>query len=466
MFGRGRLGPGTKAGAMAQLSENKRRALAAVIEIAPDNLLTALGAQMQYAGGPAAVVALDLVRQALMERAVIATVFAPIVAMCDRGGDAGKGRFSRAAVRALWREVATRRPDQAQLVASQARSGAMHELPPKVSDGLCADAASIVRGTDPAMLKIASEADADRLAAYLDLAPVARPAIDRLDDWIGRLDEERAAALRLAFRDADAIREDARPLLMEMLEARLPNPGMILRLVSAVTDNASEAFVQSTELAGVCERLVGLVERQAADLKLGGRGFESLDAVRGAAALKKASDILSEFDLAFPASGGPAGPWTSRLAVARRRMTEQLETALREVGRAVDRALPLGSTQLAGRMSRMAPNLAADPQSEGVGQARALLFIMESSRGAAGLLGCESLRRQTAETAADRVDQYADQVLQVLHDKETPDPERALALLEVAAEFLTLSRNEQAGALVRRRAAVALVRNDDGQAVA
>lgn len=451
---------------MAQLSESKRRALAAVIELAPDNLLTALGAQMQYAGGAAAAVALDLVRQALMERAAIATVFAPIVSMCDRGGDEGKGRFSRATVRELWREVALRRPDQAQLVASYAQSGAIHELPAKVTDGLCAEAASIARGSEPASLRLASEAEADRLAAYLDLAPVARSAIERLDDWIGRLDEERAAALRLAFRDADGVREDARPLLMDMLEARLPNPGMILRLVSAVTDKASETFVQGTELADVCERLVSQVERLAASLKLGGRGFESLDAVRGAAAMQQAADILSEFDLAFPTSNGTSGPWTSRLAMARRRMTEQLESALREVARAVDRALPLGSTHLAGRMSRMAPNLAADPQAEGVGQARALLFLMENSRGAAAMLGCESLRRQAAEAAAERVDQYADQVLQALHDGEAPDPERALALLEVAAEFLTLSRNDQAGALVRRRAAVALVRDDHGQAVA
>lgn len=451
---------------MAQLSETKRRALAAVIELAPDDLLTALGSQMQYAGGAAAAIALDLVRQALMERAVTATVFAPIISMCDRGGDTGGGRFSKATVRTLWREVAVRSPDQAQLVANYARSGAIHELPAKVTDGLCAEAASIVRGSEPARLKLASDEEAARLAAYLDLAPVARSAIERLDDWVGRLDEERAAALRLAFRDADGICEDARPLLMDMLEARLANPGMILRLVSAVTDRASESFVHGTELAAVCERLVQRVERLAAGIKLGGRGFEPLHARHAAASLQQASDLLSEFDLAFPSSNGVAGPWTSRLAQARRQMTEQLESGLREVGRAVDRALPLGSTHLAGRMSRMAPNLAADPQADEVGNARALLFLMENARCAAGMLGCESLRRQTAEAAAERVDQYADQVLQALHDGDAPDPERALALLEVAAEFLTLSRNEQAGALVRRRAAVALVRRDGGEAAA
>jgi len=82
------------------------------------------------------------------------------------------------------------------------------------------------------------------------------------------------------------------------------------------------------------------------------------------------------------------------------------------------------------------------------------------------LLGCESLRRQTAEAAAERIDQYAEQVLQALHDGDAPDQARALALLEVAAEFLSMARNEQAGILIRRRAAVAIVRDDNGEAAA
>lgn len=438
-----------------------------MIEAAPDQLLTMLNAQMQYAGGAAAALALDLVRQALAERAVIAVVFSPIAAMCGTGPSATEVRFSRAVALALWRQVAARRPDQAQLVMNYLQSGAIHELPGKVADGLCAEAASIARGCDPASLKLASEADADRLAAYLDLAPVARSAIDRLDDWIGRLDEERAAALRLAFRDADAIRDDARPLLMDMLGARLPNPGMILRLVSAVTDNASESFVQGTELARIGDQLVEQVEAIAVGLKLTGRGFDAEGAARGAAGLQHAAGILSEFELAFPASaGGAVGPWSARLAAARRKMTEELETALREIGRAVDRALPLSSSQLAGRMSRLAPNLTADPNAEAVTQARALLSLMSDSRGAAAVLGCESQRRLSAEAAADRIDQYAEQILQALHDGDAPDQDRALALLELAAEFLSMTRNEQAGALVRRRAAVAVVRDDSGEAAA
>ena len=117
-------------------------------------------------------------------------------------------------------------------------------------------------------------------------------------------------------------------------------------------------------------------------------------------------------------------------------------------------------------MSRMAADLTADPEAEAVVQARALLSLMSSSRGAAAVLGCESQRRLSAEAAAERIDQYAEQVLQALHDGDAPDQDRALALLEVAAEFLSMTRNEQAGALMRRRAAVAVVRGDKGEAAA
>ena len=71
-------------------------------------------------------------------------------------------------------------------------------------------------------------------------------------------------------------------------------------------------------------------------------------------------------------------------------------------------------------------------------------------------MGCESLRAQVAEAVAARADSYAEEVLQALHAGEVEDVPRALALLDVAAEVLALSRGAQAAALVRRRAAVAL----------
>lgn len=441
---------------MAQLSQQKERALAAVIDAAPDDLLRAINVQMQQAGGSAAAMVLSLSRRALVERGAIAAVFSPIAPLCRPSPWGEAGRFPRRTLNLLWTRLAERRGEQVEVVMNLSHSGAIGELQAAMADGLCAEAASIARGVQPRELGLSSEADADELAAFLDLAPVARSAAGRLADWMSRLDEERAAALRLAFRDADRIGDDARPRLMDMLAARLPGPGMVLRLVSAVTDRASERYVQRTELAGIGERLVLRAELLASSLRLDDRRFGQADVAPSVASLQEAAEIMSEFDLAFPHAEAEEGAWSARLAAARKRMTEQLETALRGTPRAVDRALPLGSTHLIGRMSRMAPDLTADPASDAVARARALLSIIGPSRSAAELFGCESLRRQAAEAVIERVDAYADQVLQALHDREVEDQDRALALLDVAAEFLALVGNAQGSGLIRRRAAVAL----------
>lgn len=433
---------------MAHLSEPKRRALVSVLEAAPERVLSALSVEMTYVGGAAAALTLGIVQDVLAERRAIAAVFSPIAP-----------NTSVQTLRALWRALADRRPEPVGQVLDLAHAGGIRDLSPKLADGLCADAASVARGMEPAQLRLGDDDQAERLASSLDLAPIARSVGDNIGDWIGRMDRERLAALRLAFKDADAVREDGRPLLMEMLAARLPGPGMILRLVSAVTDNASERFVQGTELAGIGEALVGRVEALAEGLNLTSRGFGMADVGPAVAALQEAGDILSEFEIAFP-SQADSGPWTTRLGVARRKMTEQLETVLRETLRAVDRALPLGSTHLAGRMSRMAPNLSADPASDAVRRAQALLALLAGAKSAAMALGCESLRKQAADTTAERTDQYAEQILQSLHDGDAEDEPRALALLEVAADFLSLSRGDEAGALVRRRAAVATEARD------
>lgn len=433
---------------MAHLSEPKRRALVTVLEAAPERVLSALSVEMTYVGGAAAALTLGIVQDVLAERRAIAAVFSPITP-----------NTSGQTLRALWRALAERRPAPVRQVLDLAHAGGIRDLAPKLADGLCADAASVARGMEPAALRLKDDDQAERLASFLDLAPIARSLGENIGDWIGRLDRERLAALRLAFKDADDVREDGRPLVMEMLAARLPGPGMILRLVSAVTDNANERFVQGTELARIGEALVQRVEILADGLNLTGRAFASADVAPAVAALQEASDILSEFEIAFP-SHHEGGSWTTRLTAARRKMTEQLETVLRDTPRAVDRALPLGSAQLAGRMSRMIPNLSADPASDAVHRARALLSLLAGAKSAAMAMGCESLRKQAADMTAERTDQYAEQILQSLHDGDAEDEQRALALLEVAADFLSLSRGAEAGALVRRRAAVATEARD------
>src|SRR5439155_14021723 len=89
-------------------------------------------------------------------------------------------------------------------------------------DALCATAAEQLRGGgQPNFAAAAQAAEAGSglasLIGCLELAPVTRRALDRLPDWLGRMTEEKAAALRLAYRDVVSIAEDGGPRFFEML---------------------------------------------------------------------------------------------------------------------------------------------------------------------------------------------------------------------------------------------------------
>lgn len=439
---------------MSDLSEAKRAAIAALIEAAPDAMLTSIEAAFRTASSAPAVAVRNLAVAAQVERAARALAFEPILPLFKARADGVKAPcFPAATLSALWRELAQRRPDAVAILAARIRSQEP-DAPGVVVDGLCAEAAALLREGDVAAWCLASEADAESLAAYFELTPLARATLPRLHEWLGRIDHERGVSLRLAFKDAAGVRDDGAARLLELMLGHLDHAGQVLRLVAAITDGARESFIRNSELADFGERLVAFVEERAGEIRRLGPRSTAAETEAAMAGLSAAVEILSEFDINVPPT--PEGDWSRRLASARSAIGGQLETIVRGVEKLVDKALPLASTRIAGRMSRLAPNLAADPESAAVHEARRALTMLHRLRGAASALGCESLRAQVAESVAVRVDSYAEEVLQLLHGGDAEDPKRALALLEVAAEFLGLSRDESAAALVRRRAAVAL----------
>lgn len=444
---------------MSGLSDSKRRAMSILMDQAPEAVLEAIEARFSGAGGALATDVVNLARTERVERAVIRLAFGPVLPLFSaRSGGVDAPVFGRSVPKKLWSEMERRRPDLTDTLLTLARLEPEAIAPATVADGLCAEAASILRGVEPRTLGLKAEDQAEDLAGYIDMIPIARGAIERLPAWLGRVDGEQLGALRLTFKDADALRDDGRARLMEMLMAQLPRASEILRVISALTERSSAGFIDGTELASFPSRLLSHAEALSASIRIDAGRIDSAEANAINTALANLTEIMGEFDLSFPGASG--GAWTARLTPVRRRLTDQLEAAFRAMPKAVERALPLGNTRLAGRMSRLAPDLASDPEAPAVAQARALLQILDGTRLVASDLGCESARRAAADAIAERVDSYAEEALGTVHDGGVEDPDRALALIEVAAEFLSLSRKPEAGDLVRRRAAVALVRPD------
>lgn len=440
---------------MAEFSQARQQAIAALIEIAPDRLLKGIEVTFRPVPGEAAAFVRSTARNARADRTARAMVFAPLLAMCDFREDGVRAEtFPRAALAATWTAVAARRPDDVEQIRTFIRDGEPGRATPAMLDTLCLTAALEVRNSDPSALALPDEASALSLSAYLELAPRARSAMDLVDSWTGgQLDAERLKQVRLAFKDAGYIRTDGVPRLMEILFAQLNEGGLILRLLTAVAHRGSAAFAADSEVADFGMRLVDYVEAQAANLGPLARTGEPEDAGLAASGIARSAAILLQFDLAFD----KGNPWAERLVQARKRMGSQLEGFSRGVDAKVAKALPMASQTLAGRMSRKVPDLQADPASPAARRALAALIILEGARTFAPLAGCEAARSKAIRLSGERTDRYAEGVLEQLPDLPPENRPNALALLELAASFLDLTQGPEVGGLVRRRMATACI---------
>ncbi|MBN8552279.1 MAG: hypothetical protein J0L52_05235 [Caulobacterales bacterium] len=439
---------------MASLSDAKRHAMALLMDRAPEEVLEAIETRFASAGGGLAADVVALARDQRCQRAALRQTFGPLVGLtAARQDGVAAPLFPRALLQTLWLAVERERPDLIEHITTRIRIDPQTLVQASVVDAVCEWAATTARNSDPDSLGLSSEAMAEDLAAYLDIVPIARKVGLSTIDWLGRLDNEQLTVLRLTFKDADAVREDGGVRLMELMMADLPRAAEVLRLISAITDQAPADFIDGTEMAGFPNRLLGHVESLSAQIRIDPVRVELAEARAVITDLTQISLILREFDLAFPAASG--GAWTKRLQTVRRHLTSQLDATFRSIPGIVEKALPLGAARLAGRMSRMVPDLSADPEAPVVHRAVALLEILSNTRSLAAELGCEGTRRAAAEAVADRSDAYAEEGLRMLYDSDFEDRERAEKLIDLAAECLAQSRNLEAGALVRRRMAVA-----------
>ena len=184
------------------------------------------------------------------------------------------------------------------------------------------------------------------------------------------------------------------------------------------------------------------------------------DAETAATALRRSASIFNQFDLAF----GDGGAWEARLAAVRTRFGQQLDSFFRTVDRDVEKALPLASVPLLGKMSRKAPDLTADPDSLVATRALAALIIVDGASGLAPLVGAEAARQAAIRAVGERTDRYADELIDLLPETRDGEREAATALAGLAARCLDLTQGPDVGALVRRRISSAVIDRSEDEA--
>ena len=448
---------------MGNLSESQLATVRSLLTAAPDgavrDLESALASgsdrhtTMRVIHGMVAVEALD--------RRARNTVFRPLAPLC--GSPASRLHspiFPAAALTGAWRGLKQAGGRNLERAVAGADPRCLDPPSDELYDQLCAEAAEGLRGrANPsyaaaaAVLNTAMDSGAEQFAAYLDLTPVARTALNRMHEWLGRLTDERIAAARLAFRDAVAIADDAGPRLMEILCAHLEEPWAVLRLISAVMQRPTDRFVASSELAVFGERLLDDIDAQLKALSVFNAELGPEAGRAAGAAVRTAAVEIQEFDESIDIAA--EGPWGSRLLRQKKALVLAVEGRLKSVEAEVAAALPLQTAAFRRQGVRGQPKLVADPDARRVQRAIGFLSFLAEVRCAGDRLGFGALWNKTTEQVQARLDTYVEDLLEKLRAAEGENPERVRAYLDAAAECMGLLSDERAAQIVRRRMAAA-----------
>jgi hypothetical protein len=444
---------------MGQLSEAKLGIVRRLIEQSPDsavrNLLRALGADGPHDAS------LTLVQQLLeaeaADRSARNAALAPIAPLCGPSGLISGLRFPARTLGLIWKALKQVAPGLVLAARDCAENRRIGDTAPEVFDQLCARTAAGLRQSGGPFEAAAVAADecAGRavLAGCLDIAPMARYGLEQMPQWLGRMDGEKAAKLRLTYRDVCAVADDAGPRFFEMLTAHLTEPWLILRVIAGVMDHPHEAYVSGSELGVFGDRVLADIDRRLVEIA----AFKPTSGRQSAHAVARTVHLVTvetaEIEQSFQLAAD--GAWGRRVVKQKKQFAETIEALLRTADRAVAGALPLQTVRMGPRTVKGVPRLTHAPEPQQVERALTLLTFMSDVRSSASAGGFASARAKVIEGLEHRLDSYVEDVLAEIHADDGVDHDRARAFLEIAAELCSLTRDEKAAQIVRRRAAAA-----------
>ena len=441
---------------MPGLSVAHRAALAHLITLCPPELLGGLRRAVGGWPGDKARELSGMLTEVDQERRRRERALGPLTPLFRERMDGIEAlTFPAQVLPRLW---AVAREGELDLLARLDRDGPEAAI---VGDRLCLAAAAAVRDRPEAVWPSGladdeREGGLEMLARCLDLAHLARKAMNHLESWLGRPDGDSLAELRLLIRDASAIHEDGAPRLIDILFAHLKDAALVLRLVTRTSGSAGrDDFLSGSEMAVFVERLIAGVEVRAARVAAFRPGPEAGPEAEGVLEdIRWCTATLGELDVTLEVQPGSA--WGKDVREARLKVARRLTETIRSAPKAVDAALPMTRAVLAGRMTRKVPDLNSDPASPALATAGVQLRLLGALRPAAAVFGCESDRKQQADALTETLGRYADEAFDLIHGEEVEDVDRALALMEAVARLLTHLEAHEAARTVRRRAAATI----------
>jgi hypothetical protein len=395
---------------MGALSDRKVAIVRMIVETAPDRVLGGLQAALHDTAGDAGLGAVrKLVEAEAHDRRVRNFVLGPIAPMCvGAGTSAARLTFPARALPLIWRGLKAEAPVEVEEAAALIPDYRPDESSPEPFDLLASMAAAGLRLREqPAYREAADLCDAARpegaatLARLLDLAPLVRASTLRLGDWISRTTDENTAAIRVAYRDAVAISEDAGPAFFEMLAAQLAQPWMVLRIISAEMDHPSDKYMAASELASFALRLMDSIDDNLA-------AISKLDLDAGPQAAREAGRVVETVtqqivQLERNIEIARDSAWGNRVARHKQSLASVVEGRLRDAEKFSTEALTVQPTRI-GKLTKAIPVLVAPPNEKFVRRAMTLLTFSHEIRTSANYGGFASARTRMCEKVGEAID--------------------------------------------------------------
>jgi len=444
---------------MGALTGSRLKMIAELLRSLPLSALCQLDAGLNLSQDPHLGEVRRIVVQEIESHFAKSQVFLPFVPLFQPREDGMDGvLFPEWVLNRLWRALERIEPQLFAEGLSAAHGLSSGDPTPEVFFRLVSAAAEIAHLRPEAVLPPgAAKEDAAALEAfaeYLDLHRLLRDTLLRLPEWMGRIDAEKAVAIRLAFKDASVRSEAGGVRFLEALYANLSDPNLVMKFVATVSDGANDKFLSESELAVFGERLLGAAEQRA-------KVFEALMRRRdkGGASLTEAGGwVIQCFGLIQILQQSVEmtrdGPWGRRVGHIRQTISSLIEDRLKTVEKVIAQALPRRSERIFGRATRELPDYEG-PRPEQAELAAQIVTFLNQIRPAANQGGYASLLNKTVLAAEKEMDAYFETVLAVAIGDEPFDPGAVMVCFERVIALMEGLLGEEKGNLARRRVASA-----------
>ena len=443
---------------MGAIAESRLHLIKGLIRTLPQASLRSLELALGHTRDAPLVAVRDLISVELEFRHVKEAVFAPYLPMFQRREDNINGvEFEPWIIDNIWSALGAREPEIYQEARYALRGWRDEDPVPVPFFRLVTAGAEICRNSPQDVLRAKPRkddaAEIAEFANYLDMHRILRMALARLPDFMGRIDAEKAAALRLMFKDACALNEESGYRFLEVLFANLDDGAQIIKFVATVSDRPKDRFLASSELADFGERILDLIEERVNHLKtlMGGRGKVCDDLASAGARVSQCLAQLQSFETYIELSHD--GPWGKRVADAHKLIAELVESQLKAVEKVVLDALPMKTERVYGRVKREVPRIEQPAKPEVIERAKHMLLFVRDIRSTATSGGYASLHAKTMQALELVLDAYFEELLSLANGEEPIDADAAMGAFETVTDLMETLCGEEKAHVGRRRVA-------------